>query len=122
MKTSYADDVKIYRAIESSSDAQLLEEDLQRVEQWCERNSMSLNISKCEVITFTRRQQSNVVTHDYQINGSHLQRVERVKDLGVILDNRMTFKCSMDMNSIFLENIPYMSILKLLYKHEVDDE
>ena len=57
---------------------------------------MSLNTSKCEVITFTRRHQSNVVTYDYHINGSYLRRVEQVKDLGVILDSRMTFKPHVD--------------------------
>ena len=92
----YADDVKIFKVIGSVTDAHLLEEDLQRVERWCKVNAMSLNTGKCEVITFSRRQQSNVVIHDYRICGSHLRRVAQVKDLGVLLDSRMTFKPHVD--------------------------
>ena len=79
----YADDVKIYRSIGSINDVHLLENDLARVEDWCRQNRMSLNVDKCEIITFSRRTQTNLVSYDYQIGDSYLRRVEQVKDLGV---------------------------------------
>ena len=57
---------------------------------------MSLNIDKCEVITFSRRHQSNVVSHNYRISDNQLRPVDQVKDLGVLLDSRMTFKPHVD--------------------------
>ena len=53
---------------------------------------MDLNIAKCEVITFSRRTESNRHIHDYNVNHQPLRRVTVVKDLGVLLDEKMTFK------------------------------
>ena len=46
----YADDLKIYRSISSNHDADALQRDLTRIRSWCDRNAMTLNVNKCEVI------------------------------------------------------------------------
>ena len=50
---------------------------------------MKLNIAKCKVVSYTRRNQTTYF--DYNINGSVLERVDSFKDLGVVFDNRFTF-------------------------------
>lgn len=50
---------------------------------------MDLNISKCSVITFTRKW--NVDEFDCGIEGQSLERVNEVKDLGIIIDSELTF-------------------------------
>lgn len=88
----YADDLKIFRQISSTSDAALLEQNIERILSWCRRNGMSLNVAKCEVISFTRRHRDNRTLWHYKIDGQDLKRVEVVKDLGVLLDDGLTFK------------------------------
>ena len=53
---------------------------------------MTLNVAKCEAITFSRRWEQNQLRHHYQLDGEPLKRVDVVKDLGVLLDRKMTFK------------------------------
>ncbi|KAJ0177822.1 hypothetical protein K1T71_006695 [Dendrolimus kikuchii] len=50
----YADDVKIFRSINTINDCYLLQHDLHQFEQYCTLNKLDLNISKCYKITFTR--------------------------------------------------------------------
>ena len=51
----FADDLKLYRAIESPNDALLFQGDLTRVAEWYALNKMELNAPKCHVLTVTRR-------------------------------------------------------------------
>ena len=44
-----------------------------------------------EAITFSRRWEQNQLRHHYQLDGEPLKRVNVVKDLGVLLDRKMTF-------------------------------
>ena len=92
----YADDLKLFRAIKSQQDACALQRDLDRVQDWCQRNSMLLNVEKCETITFSRRSQRNLLLTEYTIDGRSLKRVDVVKDLGILIDCRMTFKAQVN--------------------------
>ena len=87
----YADDLKFFRPVTSSTDAAVMESSLEHVE-WCQRNMMDLNITNCEVITFSRRAEPNRYIHDYNVNQQPLRQVTAVKDLGVLLDEKMTFE------------------------------
>ncbi|CAH2096311.1 unnamed protein product [Euphydryas editha] len=52
---AFADDIKIYRRIHSTADCIVLQSDIDILTRWCEENYMSLNIEKCQVITFTKK-------------------------------------------------------------------
>lgn len=88
----YADDLKLYRTTDSISDALILQDNLNRVQRWCEANKMKLNVTKCEVISFSRKHQDNRCVFAYSLNGTMLKRSTTVKDLGVLLDEKLTFK------------------------------
>jgi hypothetical protein len=51
----FADDVKIFRAINFIDDCILLQFVIEHTQGWCTANLMKLNISKTRVIAFTRR-------------------------------------------------------------------
>lgn len=85
----FADDLKLYRVIDASTDAVLLQEDLDSVRDWCTRNRMILNADKCYHITFTKKRKA--YTSSYSLDGRVLQKVDKIRDLGVILDSRLTF-------------------------------
>lgn len=85
----YADDLKIYHIISNSSDALFLQANLQALEDWCIINKLDLNVSKCHVISFSRKKSK--ILSNYHINGIQLNRTNQINDLGILLDNRLTF-------------------------------
>lgn len=86
----YADDKKILRLISEPSDSLALQEDLNNLNVYCSNNSLFINAKKCNVITFTRK--SNPITSNYFIGTNQIERVNEVRDLGVLLDSELTFK------------------------------
>ena len=51
----YADDLKLYRTINDFSNCVALQDDVNFLCRWCKLNGMVLNVSKCNIISFTRR-------------------------------------------------------------------
>lgn len=90
----FADDMKIYKKINSIEDCELLQQDLNRFHDYCISNKLDLNISKCICITFTRS--PHPISFDYSINQQSLQRTDRIRDLGVILDAKLLFDKHVD--------------------------
>lgn len=85
----YADDKKIFKIIREPQDCTNLQSDLNNLCVFCSVNHLSLNVSKCNVISFSRKTNTTFTT--YYLNGQNIQRVDRVRDLGVILDEKMSF-------------------------------
>ena len=85
----YADDLKIYRCIESVDDCEKIQDDLDNLISWCNLNGMEFNTKKCKVITFHRK--SNIIEFKYVISGDILERVNSIKDLGVLFDGGLSF-------------------------------
>ena len=85
----YADDVKIFRKIVSPSDGLLLQDDLGRLAAWSVRWGLALNPSKCKSFTITLRRAP--VQTAYFINATKLEHVGEIRDLGIILDTKLTF-------------------------------
>lgn len=77
----YADDLKLYKAVKNPTDFLSLQASANSVNEWCTLNGMSLNVRKCNVISFSRK--PVIQKYDYSINDSLLERVSLVKDLGV---------------------------------------
>lgn len=90
----YADDTKIFKIIKSPQDCLDLQADLDSFASFCTQNQLYLNPDKCHTITFSRRR--NPVTYSYNINGSTLNRVTKVRDLGIILDAGLHYNLHID--------------------------
>lgn len=84
----FADDVKLYRTINSITDCHLLQNDISFFHQWLSRNGLSLSLHKCFVVEFSR---SKSLDFTYNIDGVPLVCVEEIKDLGIILDRKLSF-------------------------------
>jgi len=85
----FADDLKIFKEITSSSDIYTLQVALDNLFQWCSLHMLSLNIKKCHSISFHR---TNItIPSSYVINNTPLVKLTSVKDLGVILDDHLNF-------------------------------
>lgn len=90
----FADDLKIYRVISERSDTNKIQNDLNRIQNWCSRNFMALNTKKCYHIKFSRKKTSHTST--YKINDTILNTVNEIRDLGVIMDDKLNFKAHID--------------------------
>lgn len=79
----FADDCVVYRTINCEEDHVSLQKDLDLINQWCDRWQMTLNTSKCCVLSFTRRK--SVFNFPYSICSAEIPRSSTYKYLGVHL-------------------------------------
>lgn len=86
----YADDLKVFRTIDNLADTVSLQSDIETIDKWCYDNHMFLNVKKCFVISFTNKH--NIVFGDYTLKGETLERKAVAKDLGVLFDEKLTFR------------------------------
>lgn len=93
-KLLFADDLKIFAPINSVDDCSNLQSELNKLVGWCGSNHLSLNISKCKVITYSRKANSTI--YDYHIDSQSLSRTDSTKDLGIYFDNKLTFSKHID--------------------------
>lgn len=85
----YADDFKLFKTISDRNDSVNLQNDLNSVTDWFQRNKMKLNTDKCFIMSFTRR--ICYSDNDYVINGVKLERRSEAKDLGVVFQPSLKF-------------------------------
>ena len=86
----FADDVKIYRRITCAADAALLQADLRRLCRWSDTWKLNLNPAKCNSFRMTLKTKPLETTY-YEIENTALEHVNTIRDLGVILDTKLTF-------------------------------
>ena len=113
----FADDAKLSKMIKIKDDKALLQKALNEVVDWSNIWLLSLNIIKCMVLCIRRNNES---INEYFIhnNGvaSKLENFNHIKDLGVIIDNRLNFnkhindkiKKANSMLGIIKRNFKYM--------------
>lgn len=85
---NFADDKKIAALVKNTEDAERLEDAINRFIQCCSENDLSVNFQKCKVITFTLKRKP--IKYEYIIGDEVIQRVDEVKDLVVILDQKLS--------------------------------
>jgi hypothetical protein len=100
------DDIPVFQAIKTSHDCSFLQMDINCLCGWRTANHMKIDVSKTSVISFTRK--STVIWCLLSINlfGSHINHLDTVTGLGIVLDTKLYFHYHMD--CIFLQ------VLKLL--------
>ena len=86
----YADNVLIYRVINSKADTTCLQNDLLTLDNWVKKWQMKFNPSKCIHLAITRKQ--TYIKHCYQIHSQQIQQCISTKYLGVVIDDRLTWK------------------------------
>ncbi|CAG9135522.1 unnamed protein product [Plutella xylostella] len=86
----FADDLKLYLRVSSRADCERLQQDIDRVVEWSERNKLQFNSAKCVIISFSRAQSPHC--HKYLVAGTPMARVSEVRDLGVRLTAQLKFR------------------------------
>lgn len=86
---AYADDCKILKTINDHNDLETLQQTINLIVKWTIENKLPLNTEKCKYIIFSK----NKIIKDLNltINNRNIERVNTMRDLGVILDEKWTF-------------------------------
>jgi hypothetical protein len=80
----YADDMKLFLPVRDFQDCMKMQSDLNKLSEWCERNSLFPNVDKCKTITFSKTR--------YPVEFTYmLDRVSSINVLGVIMDEKNFF-------------------------------
>ncbi|CAJ0959132.1 unnamed protein product [Ranitomeya imitator] len=80
-------DAKLCKAVNTGEDSILLQMDLDKLETWAEMWQMQFNNDKCKVIHMGRRNQY----HPYTLNGKPLSKSDMEKDLGILVNDKLTW-------------------------------
>ena len=88
----FADDTRVSRMVETEEDVEMLQRELNSVYDWQESNNMLFNASKFELVRIGKNEELKNNTSYFTPNMSDvIDRTESVRDLGIILDDDMTF-------------------------------
>lgn len=85
----FADDIKLYYTISGPLDCLILEKNLQTLQNWCQINGLHLNVKKCKMMSYGRKQ--DIVIYPYKLGNQIIERVDVFRDLGVLFDSKLTF-------------------------------
>uniref|UniRef100_A0A147BD87 Putative endonuclease/reverse transcript n=1 Tax=Ixodes ricinus TaxID=34613 RepID=A0A147BD87_IXORI len=85
----FADDCVVYNKVTCMHDHNQLQDDLLKINQWCNTWLMSLNKSKCKLIRFTRKK--SILYHQYFLDSDLIETVSMYKYLGVRLTSDLSW-------------------------------
>ncbi|CAG9814258.1 unnamed protein product [Phaedon cochleariae] len=112
----YADDLKIFKSISTLTDSQLLQRDINNLQNYCVTNYLSLNVKKCHYIRFSRLPIE--INFLYNIDNKSLSKVEVLKDLGVMIDSKLTFEAHIEKTvKKALRNLGFISRITKSFKN-----
>uniref|UniRef100_A0A8B9ZSV0 Reverse transcriptase domain-containing protein n=1 Tax=Anas zonorhyncha TaxID=75864 RepID=A0A8B9ZSV0_9AVES len=84
--SKYADDTKLGGTADTPEGCAAIQRDLAWLERWAGRNQMRFNKSKCRVLHLGR----NNPNYQYRLGHNLLERSSEEKDLGVLVNDRLT--------------------------------
>lgn len=90
----FADDSKCFKQVHSLNDCLSLQHDLDVLFNWSCSWKMDFNASKCKVLSITRS--NDPIVFNYSMNGTVLEKVGNFKDLGVVVDETLSFTDHVD--------------------------
>jgi hypothetical protein len=85
----FADDTKLFRAIESNVDICTLQEDINNLLKWSSLWQLPFNLDKCKVIHYCK----NNPKAEYKLGDQNLGTDSEEKDLGVLFNQDLSFNC-----------------------------
>ena len=87
----YADDLKMYASVESNSDIDHLQQNINRLVDWADTWQLSISIKKCQAMHITKKKHAVALNSTYYIKANPLPNNNSVSDLGVMIDKDLRF-------------------------------
>ena len=92
-KILFADDTNVFIAGKNLKNiVSKMNNGLVEIVDWLKANRLSLNVNKTNFMLFNRNNKINTSDLNININGNKINEVNKVKFLGVILDNQVSWK------------------------------
>jgi hypothetical protein len=88
MLTSFADDTKVWKGVSDTMDEVQLQDDLDMIYQWAERNNMQFNSDKFQAIRFAELCSK---CHYNNNDQAEIHQESLLKDLGIYMSEDMSF-------------------------------
>ena len=90
--SKFADDTKLIGQAGSTEETDILQEDLERLNEWAKKWQMSFNADKCKVLHIGKKN----MKAQYKIDGKNIGAVREEKDLGVMVtdDLKVAKQCN----------------------------
>jgi hypothetical protein len=85
----YADDTKLYKAIRSRQDCDLLQESFSLADDWNKQSNIDFDASKCKVLTKSSRK--SPIETKYHLGKTELVRVDSEVDLGITVTRKLSW-------------------------------
>ena len=87
----YADDILLYRAIDSPDDYALLQHDVNTLGAWSSIKLLKFNPSKCKTMFISRRRLRKSEPNPLFLNGSLIEAVDCIKHLGISIASDLSW-------------------------------
>ena len=90
---TFADDIKLYRSVDSYGDSNTIQMDLCELGNWSSSWQMKLNIQKCKVLNFGKKPRNFYLMFDNENKClSTIKEIREQPDLGVHMDESLRFE------------------------------
>ena len=87
----YADDTRLFGQVKNEDDAKQMQEDLNRIYAWAEKNNMEFNSKKFELLRFGTVDEAKDSTIYKTSSGEIIQEKNSLRDLRITMSNDMRF-------------------------------
>ena len=94
----YADDILIYRSVNSHADFTLLQQDVSLIYDWISDNYLTLNADKSKWMLLTRKMEP-LQCNDLLLGKVSIERVAQYKYLGVLITSDLSWSAHVEMVS-----------------------
>ena len=84
----FADDAKIFKAIESFHDVSIIQEDINKLLHWSIIWQLPLIVGKCKSVHYGK----NNPNHTYTMDNKELTSDDKEKDVGIMFDSSLQFR------------------------------
>lgn len=88
----FADDAKLYQVIRSEQDQEMLQNDIENASNWASLWKMFFNNKKCKHLQIGNKIYESKYFMPLEGGNTDIQKVKTEKDLGVTVDNKLTFR------------------------------
>ena len=87
----FADDTKVFREINCIQDRQILQKDIDNMLAWSKKWLLKFHPEKCVMMSLGKNSAYSKENHIYQMEGHNLNYSNCEKDLGVYIDEELSF-------------------------------
>ena len=113
----FADDCKLFKEINNDTDCNQLQQDFNRLIEWCSVWKMKLHPDKCVFMNFSLKR-SNDIVKNYYMENKNLKRVFEMKDLGIYFTPNLNF--NLHISKVVSKSFQMLGFVKRVTKDFTD--